>query len=118
MANDWHTQAMDEIEEPVADEQPQDILAEARDIIRGPRMAHYGHPRINLQTIAELWTTYLKRRFPNGVTQLEAQDVCVLMILLKTGRLTSGVYHRDTPLDIAGYAGLIEVVQEDGVEGF
>jgi hypothetical protein len=80
-------------------------LEEAQDIIFGARNASYGHPRDNFQNIADLWSAYL------GVP-ITPMDHANMMVLLKVARLKSGVYHRDSVVDIAGYAGTIERLQE------
>jgi len=73
------------------------ILDEAASIVNGgPREQAYGHPGENFTRIATMWSAYL------GKT-VTAHDVCMLMILLKTTRAVTG-FHRDTAVDIAGYA--------------
>lgn len=82
------------------------IIAEAREIIDSQ------FSRENHQRIADLWNAYL-----NGRRALIApEDVAVMMILLKVARLGNG-YHRDSVVDIAGYAGVLEKMQlpEKGV---
>jgi hypothetical protein len=45
--------------------------------------------------------------------EVSANDVCSLMILLKVARIRSGgSYHRDSAVDAAGYAALLEVLNE------
>jgi hypothetical protein len=81
------------------------ILEEAQRIIFGQRNADYGHPRENFKNIADLWTAF------KGV-EFTPMDVALMMIQVKVARLESGVYHRDSVTDIAGYAGTIERLQE------
>lgn len=76
------------------------ILQEAERIINGDRAEQYGDARESFDSIARYWSEYL------GQT-LEAVDVASLMILLKVARTKNG-YHRDSYVDIAGYAGLTE----------
>ncbi|WP_078344864.1 DUF6378 domain-containing protein [Mycobacteroides chelonae] len=76
------------------------ILQEAERIINGDRAEQYGDARQSFESIARYWSEYL------GQT-LEAVDVASLMILLKVARTKNG-YHRDSYVDIAGYAGLTE----------
>jgi hypothetical protein len=46
---------------------------------------------------------------------ITSDDVCCLMILLKVARIrTGGSYHRDSAVDAAGYAALLEILNEDG----
>jgi hypothetical protein len=91
------------------------ILKEAHEIIYGDREKTYGHPSKNLKAIAEMWNLYL---VANGVAEkdggiLVAQDVAVMMILLKAARLANDPDHRDSIVDIAGYAALIERCDEN-----
>lgn len=80
-------------------------LEEAQEIIFGARNAAYGHPRDNFKNIADLWSAYL------GVP-ITPLDHANMMILLKVARLKRGVYHRDSVVDISGYAGTIERLEE------
>lgn len=80
------------------------ILDKANEIIYGDREQTYGEPSRNLDTIAELWSTYLDQ----GIT---AQDVCNMMILLKVARLKNTPDHEDSIIDIAGYAALKERIE-------
>ena len=73
-----------------------DILAEARTLIYGDREDQYGDPREAFARIAGLWSTYL------GI-EVTPADFANLMILMKTAR-TKGGYHRDSYVDIVGYA--------------
>lgn len=76
------------------------ILQEAERIINGDRQGSYGPPEQSLGDIANLWSPYLGK-------EISAQDVANLMILLKVSRSKRG-FHRDSFVDIAGYAGLTE----------
>lgn len=103
-----------------ADSHPiQNILREAESIIYGDREQAYGSPRFNLDTIAQLWSVYISRRFPETKGSFErsphlnmtAEDVAQLMILLKTARLIHNPTHRDSLVDQAGYAALQNRIQ-------
>jgi len=83
------------------------IDQEARKIIYGDREQTYGHPSKNLQLIAEFWTSYLK-----GKEVLTCDDVCNMMILMKTARLKNTPDHRDSLVDIIGYTMLKERCKE------
>lgn len=90
------------------------VLDAAKDIIYGDREQAYGSPRFNLDTIAQLWSVYLNRRFPfgaNRLMELKAEDVSQMMILLKTARLIHNPTHRDSLVDQAGYAALQDRIQ-------
>ena len=84
---------------------------EALDLICGPRMEFYGPPSENLQDIADTWTPYVKRALEvKGC--LDSTDVTMLMVMLKAIRQVRG-YHRDSTVDICGYAALAEVLSEE-----
>lgn len=85
-------------------EDTKSILAEAEAVIYGDREATYGSPDKNLQLIANLWGPIL------GQT-ITVDQVCILMILLKAARLLNQPAHRDSQVDICGYAALMERVQ-------
>jgi hypothetical protein len=80
------------------------ILNEAEQAIFGERNQNYGHPRDNFTRTAALWSAH------KGV-EFSAQEVAEFMVLVKLSRLQNG-YHRDSVVDIAGYAGTIERLQE------
>lgn len=79
------------------------VLQEAAALIDGDRAEQYGDPRESFARIAEMWTGYL------GVGITPA-DVAHMMILLKVSRAKTTPGHRDSLVDIAGYAALAERV--------
>jgi hypothetical protein len=85
------------------------VLKEANKIIYGDREKTYGKPSKNLDTIAQMWNAYISAR---EVKVLNAKDVAAMMILLKTARLANDPSHRDSVVDICGYAALIERCDE------
>lgn len=85
------------------------VLEEAQEIIYGDREQTYGHPSKNLECIAKMWDAYLDSI---GTRDLTAKDVANMMILLKTARLANRPDHRDSVIDICGYAALIERIDE------
>lgn len=87
------------------------ILKEANTIIYGDREKTYGHPSKNLETIAKMWNAYTSAK-PTDNHQLNAKDVAAMMVLLKTARLANNPTHRDSLVDICGYAALIERCDE------
>jgi hypothetical protein len=92
------------------------ILKEANAIIYGDREKTYGHPSKNLQTIAVMWSVYITAR-QDTRQPLTAKDVAAMMVLLKTARLANNPEHRDSLVDICGYAALIERCDETPTEG-
>lgn len=78
------------------------VLQEADRLINGDRLQTYGTPGESFWRIANLWTSYLGHK-------INPLDVANMMVLMKVSR-TKGTYHRDSYVDIAGYAGLSEVI--------
>lgn len=85
------------------------VLKEANKIIYGDREQTYGKPSKNLNTTAKMWNAYISAV---GGRDLTAKDVAVMMVLLKTARLANQPDHRDSIVDICGYAALIERCDE------
>lgn len=81
------------------------VLEEAQALIHGQRSLDYGGPLESFERIAGLWSAYLGH-------PLAAEDVVNLMVLLKVSRAKQG-FHRDSYVDIAGYAGCAELVQRE-----
>ena len=87
------------------------VLKEASKIIYGDREKTYGHPSKNLKTIAIMWNAYLDAKTTDR-NSLSAKDVATMMVLLKTARLANNPDHRDSLVDICGYAALVERCDE------
>lgn len=81
------------------------VLEVAEKLIRGDRLEHYGHPSVNFKRIADSWSAY------KGV-EITPVDVCIMMIMLKAQRMAEG-YHRDSVVDIGGYAALAAILAGD-----
>jgi hypothetical protein len=90
---------------------PATVTKEAHDVIHGERLKHYGHPSVNFQRIATAWSEYLGNKLPDDVV-ISPSDVTNMMILLKVMRMAEG-YHRDSVVDIVGYAALTAIVEGD-----
>jgi hypothetical protein len=84
------------------------ILDQANELVNGDRQDDYGDPHTNHQRIADLWTTYIEGSASDrdGISErvVNATDAAVMMILVKVARLMQSPNHRDTWVDIAGYA--------------
>lgn len=74
-----------------------ECLEEAKRIVNGARQENYGNPESNFKEIAWLWNEYLD-------IGLEAEDVAIMMILMKIARLKNKKNHVDSWVDICGYA--------------
>lgn len=77
------------------------VLEEADGLVNGDRQNAYGGAHINHQRIARLWNARLHEKLTEPLT---AQDVTALMRLVKEARLIETPGHRDSLVDIAGYA--------------
>lgn len=92
---------------------PETILDEAARAVHGPRQETYGHPRDNFARTAEMWSAFLRQRMARLETPQEfeftPEDVAMFMVLLKVARLANTPGHRDTLVDIAGYAATAEL---------
>ena len=90
------------------------ILEEADGLIHGDRNQQYGHPIDNHSTTAAFWNVYIEALRRRGKHALDAEDVCWLNILQKASReATTGAGKRDTIVDVAGYAGNVEMVRDE-----
>ena len=78
------------------------ILQEAAAAVYGPRQSSYGHPRDNFRRTADLWNGYLTATGRDA--DLGSLDVAHMMVLLKMARLVQSPDHRDSYVDMAGYA--------------
>lgn len=84
-----------------------EVLNSANHIIHGERQEAYGTPEDNFTKIAGMWSAYLD-------TDITAEDVAAMMILLKTARVKSGHGSDDNWVDIAGYAACGGEIQSRG----
>ena len=81
-----------------------EILETAASYVTVDREAQYGSPEDNFQTIADLWNVYLYGIAKDESYEICAEDVAVMMCLLKIGRIASGQKKDDNYIDLAGYA--------------
>lgn len=87
------------------------VLQEADQIIHGDRNKTYGHPLDNHTCTAEMWSAYLSRRLRTKI-ELTAEDVCWLNVLQKVSR-EANLSKRDNSVDVCGYVGNVEMIQEE-----
>jgi hypothetical protein len=85
------------------------ILDEAARVTSTDRNDAYGAPDINHGCTAELISAYLSRKYGRRVP-FDADDVCVANLCQKISRLAHTPRHRDSLVDIAGYARNIEMM--------
>jgi hypothetical protein len=90
----------------------QSVLLEAHNVIHGARSRDYGAALDNHTATADMLSAYLRRKYGIAVS-LTAEDVCLFNVLQKVARLANTPDHRDSLVDIAGYAGNVEMVQQE-----
>lgn len=78
------------------------IADEAKRIVSGARRAAYGPPESNFERIARFWTGYMQNTGRDIV--VTAADVSPMMRLMKEARLCETPDHRDSFVDLVGYA--------------
>lgn len=99
----------------------QEILTEAGRIVNGARRSTYGTPEHNFERIARFWQAYMENTGRSDV-KITAADVSPMMRLMKEARLCESPTHKDSFVDIIGYAltgAEVNEVEPDekGVEG-
>jgi hypothetical protein len=80
-----------------------EILRSAEKLIDGDRDVQHGNRHDCTRQISRLWTAYL------GV-QINQQDFCNMMALVKIGRMQTGSHNTDNSIDAVGYIALGEEV--------
>ena len=81
------------------------VLLKAVEIINGERQNTYGDPEDSFEAIAALWGWWLCDKMRDEIT---AQDVAMMMALLKFAREKNGAGKTDNIVDACGYLGLYE----------
>lgn len=86
-------------------------LKQAHEAVMHGRNHVYGDPTDNFKDTAKLFNIFIQaklRKFDINIHPyvdiIEAQDIALLMIFLKTARLINTPAHVDSYIDIAGYA--------------
>lgn len=78
-----------------------EILQTAIKCVTQDRQDQYGSPEDNFKKIADYWNVYLGDRCE---ADLDAEDIAMMMCLLKVARITTGQRKADNFIDLAGYA--------------
>ena len=85
-----------------------ECLAEAMDLITGPRNQEYGEPIHNFERIANGWSIILNKI-------IEPHEVALCMAWLKIARLVETPMHQDSYTDGAAYMALAwQLANEEG----
>lgn len=88
------------------------ILFEAAKLIQGQRQADYGDKLQNFSQIAMLWQGTLAMKLALGQS-ITPEDVALCMMQVKIARLAKSPDHRDSIMDVAGYAGCYDYLQQE-----
>jgi hypothetical protein len=88
------------------------MLHRAEELINGSRQADYGDKLQNFSQIAMLWQGTLAKKLQPGFA-ITPEDVALCMMQVKIARLAKSPDHKDSILDIAGYAGCYDKLQHE-----
>lgn len=96
---EWLKHHMDKIPQtnPVYKNKREEVLTEAMSIVSGARADTYGGPEDSFAHIANFWSAYKGHAF-------SMEDVAIMLALLKIARLKKSPDHKDSWVDLAGYA--------------
>lgn len=84
-----------------------ELLEEAANIVEGQRKEDYGETYKSFESISNLWSAYLS-------CPVSPSDVAAMMIMLKISRAKQTPTHKDSWVDMAGYAACgYEVAQKE-----
>lgn len=92
------------------------MLQQAEALIGGQRQQDYGNKLQNFSQIAMLWQGTLAMKLAPGM-RLTPEDVALCMMQVKIARLAKSPDHKDSIVDVAGYAGCYDILQEERAEG-
>jgi|TARA_R110002124_G_scaffold197835_1_gene364888 hypothetical protein len=92
----------------------EEILAKANEFISKDRNETHGDAFKNHAEIAEFWNIFLDNKL-KPMASITAQDVAVMMILLKISRSTQGEkFNIDNFIDMVGYAAIAGEIGDNG----
>ena len=91
---------------------PLSLLEQADQLINGPRQNDYGDKLQNFSQIAMGWQMLLATKLRPDA-EIAPEDVALCMIQVKLARLAKSPDHKDSILDVAGYAGCYDLLQAE-----
>ena len=96
----------------------EETLQAAIQAVTQDRENEYGAPEDNFAVIAAMWEAYVKSRCVGGDAPvcIVADDVAIMMCLLKIARITTGETKADSYVDLAGYAACAAEIATGGRE--
>ena len=100
----------------LTEEPPKSLLQRAHETIHGQRQLDYGDKLQNFAQIAMIWQGMLAHKLLPSA-RITPEDVALLMIGVKASRLAKSPTHTDSWLDIAGYAGCADHLQQERAAG-
>lgn len=111
-----HGKDHDETDQDAVVAKTKSVLEEAQEIIHGERNESYGSPKEQHETVAAFFNIWIDRKYGpfDRERELDAEDVCWFNIFQKISR-EAWCRKRDNLVDIAGYVGNIEMMQEKTV---
>ena len=92
------------------EEEPESIAQEAHRIVLGDRQEDYGPPLQDFDRTAALWAPILG-------CEVTAEQVALCMVQVKVSRLVNTPDHRDSIVDVAGYALTLDLIRQDRGDG-
>jgi len=92
------------------------LLQKAHETITGQRQQDYGDKLQNFSQIAMLFQGVLATKLQSSA-KITPEDVALLMMQVKIARLAKSPNHKDSILDVAGYAGCYDILQEERANG-
>lgn len=92
----------------------ENILAEADRLTAVVRQGEYGHPHDVYTEAGRMVSSFLELRYKK-LMPLNSEDICMILLIVKIAREASKT-KRDNIVDIAGYARLIEMIQDKKAE--
>ena len=92
----------------------EEILKKAKEIISNDRNESHGDAFKNHAEIAEFWNIFLDKKL-QPMASITAEDVAIMMILLKISRHTQGEkFNLDNFIDMAGYSAIAGEIGNSG----
>lgn len=89
-----------------------EILDSAKKCVCEDRESQYGSPEDSFSIIAGFWSVYLDYA-------ISADDVAMMMTLLKIARIAGGRFKADSYIDACGYIACAgEIASREGVKPF
>jgi len=92
----------------------EEILKKAKELVTGDRNETHGDAFKNHAEIAEFWNIFLDGKL-QPMASITAQDVAIMMILLKVSRSNQGKkFNLDNFIDMAGYSAIAGEIGNSG----